>query len=305
LFLFLIQFNTDAQQLIPYCENNKWGYKQDSEVKIKAEYDSAFPFTGENSLAMVCIKNKSKTFPNQGSINENVQFDCFYINSLNQKFKIKDNRFTDSVFIFDNQVNIEKQYLKAGSCFKLIYKNKAFLISKSGKQLTNGFDNISKCCFSAFYMVENNLEFEGKVINLKGLIDTLGNKIIDTKYKQIKFDIEDSSIYCCIAILSNKQNDDVYDFNGALIYSNKKHIAFSSKNIHIMNVYEPKQGYLIESLKPKFSKIIEGTYFNYLGKNVAFMIDNDNWYLLNISSFEKQKINKKSFNKLMFHIISI
>ena len=254
---------------------------------------------------MVCIKNTQKKIVNHSSINENGQLDCFYINAINQKFKIKDNRFTDSVFVFDYQFNFERQYLDAVSCFKLVYKNKIFLISKSGKQLSNGFDNISKSCFSEFYIVESNLEFEGKVIILKGLIDTLGNKIIDAKYKHIKFNREDSSIYCCHAILNNKQNDDVYDFKGVLIFSCKKHIAFSSKNIHILNVYEPKQAFLIESLNPKFSKIIEGTYICYLGKNITFLIDNDNWYLLNITNFEKQKINKKSFNKSMFQIISI
>lgn len=302
---FFIQFKTVSQHLVPYFENKKWGYKLGSEVKIIAEYDSVFAFNKENQLALVCMRNEFKNSMNPASKNKKKQFDYFYINSLNQKIKIKDDRFPDSVFVFEKQVGIENQYLDTNSVFKLVFQNKVYLVSKNGKQLSSGFDNISKTIFSQFYNVENNFEFDGKLHHSIGLIDTAGNKIIEAKYKQISFNVEDSSIYCCSAIFNSNQNDDVYDFSGKLIYSNKKHISYSSKNIHIMKLYEPKSGFLIENTNPKYSKIIKGTDIYYLGDNNALLVDNNNWYLLNFTSFERHKINKKSFNNSMFLIFGM
>lgn len=195
--------------------------------------------------------------------------------------------------------------MDSNNVFKLLFQSKVYLISKNGKQLSSGYDNIIESENKLFYFSENNSEIDKNILKSIGLIDTLGRTLIDCKYKHIEFNSEDSSIYCCSAVFSNKQNDDVYDYNGKIIYTNRKHISYSSKQIHIMKLYEPKSSFLIENSEKNTSKIISGTEFHYISNDFGLLIDDENWYILNVKTFDKKKINKENFNKSLLTIFGI
>lgn len=276
-----------------------------SEIKIKAVYDSAFPFNKNNNLALVFVENKFKTTLNHLTGEEEKQFDYLFINSSNHKLSIKPDNFPDSISVFENQYELQNEYLDSNNVFKLLFQNKVYLMSKKGKQLSGGFDNITETKNKLFYFSENNSEIDKTILTSIGLIDTLGRTIIKCKYKHIEFNNEDSSIYCCSAVFSNKQNDDVYDYNGKIVYTDRKHISFSSKQIHIMKLYEPKPCFLVENSEKNTSKIIGGTEFHYIGNNIGLLIDDENWYIINIKTFEKKKINKEKFNNSLLTIFGI
>ncbi len=276
-----------------------------SEIKIKAQYDSVFPFNKNNNLALVYIKNKNNIKTNRLLGQEEIQLDYFYINSSNKKIKLKADNFPDSVSVFENQFEFQKQYLDTNAVFKLLFQNKVYLFSKKGVQLSKGFDNIIECKNRQFYIIENNSEIDKTILKSVGLIDVFGRELIKCKYKHIEFNIEDSSIYCCSAVFSNKQNDDVYDYNGKLIFTDRKHISFSSKLIHVMKLYEPKPSFLIENEKNNTTKTLIGNEFHYLGHNNVLIVDDDNWYIVNMITFERKKVKKENFNKSLFTIFGI
>ncbi len=276
-----------------------------SEIIIKAQYDSAFSFNKGNQLAMVCSKNLYNLKTNPLSGLEEIQLDYFYIDSSNKKIKLKANNFPDSVSVFENQFEFQKQYLDTNSVFKLLFQNKVYLFSKKGVQLSKGFDNIIECKNRQFFIIENNSVFDHNIVKVNGLIDTTGRELINCKYKHITFNNEDSCMYCCSAVFSNKQNDDVYDYHGKLIFTDRKHISFSSKQIHVMKLYDPKPSFLIENEKNKTSKTLIGNEFHYLGHNNALIVDDDNWYIVNMITFDRKKIKKENFNKSLFTIFGI
>ena len=170
-----------------------------------------------------------------------------------------------------------------------------YLISKKGKQLTEGYDNIYLYHNSNFYLLEKYTLVDGETVRIQGLVNADGKTIVNCKYKHITLNPEDSSMYCCSAVYSNRLNDDVYDYNGKLIYVNKKHIEFSSKKTHIYRVYEPKELLVIENENNKDLINIEGEKFKYLKNNKGIIKQGDTLYLLDILTGKKTKIDKSLY----------
>lgn len=281
-----------AQQLNLFASNNKWGYTKGSNIVIPAQYDTAFSFDKSMRIALVGNKNLFSKTTNPLTGEEQIDYDYFYINSFNQKIKVKDVNFPDSVTTLPNQMELSQNYLDEGGYFKILFQNKVFLFSKSGKQISEGYDDVYLSKFSKFYFTENYTEVDGKPTYIKGLIDTIGNVVAKNKYHDIKMNEEDSVIYCCSAVFSNKLSDDVFNYQGAQIYVNKKHIEFSSKNIHVMKTYEPSEAFIIENEKTKKTFTIEGQQFLYLKENKAIIVKKSDWYLLDLMTGKDKKVNK-------------
>lgn len=305
MFLF-IQYLADAQELKPVYVNNKWGYlNAKGETVIKAEYDSAYNFDSTTQIALVANKSEFNKTINPITGEEQQDFDYYFINSKNQKLKLKDENFPDSVSVFPNQQELNLNYLDSSSVFKILFQNKVFLFSKKGKQLSSGFDNVSVSLDQHLYFTENFIEVEKAPARIKGLINDEGQTIVKTKYHEIKINPEDSVVYCCSAVYSNKSNDDVFNFSGKLIYTNKKHIEFSSKHIHVMKSYEPVENYIVENDLTKKSYTIDGEEFMYLKQNKALIIHSGNWIMVDLPSGKEKKISKEKFFQNLNTLIEI
>jgi hypothetical protein len=253
-------------------------------------------FDKTNRVALVGDENPYIKITNPLTGVEELSLDYFFINESNNKIKIKSRKFPDSIYVFPNQEELQLNYLDSSDFFKVLFH-------KNGKQLSFGFDNIYQTELKSFFETENYVEVFKKNFRSKGLIDTLGNEIINCKYNKISFNKEDSVIYCCSAVFNSKSNDDVFDYTGHLLYTNAKHITFSSRHTHIMKEYEPKELYIIENDGSNKLQIVFGDEMVYLKDNNVLLINKNDWYLLDIVTLKKQKIDKESYFYNLFNLI--
>ncbi|MGZ8538472.1 MAG: hypothetical protein ACXWV9_09440, partial [Flavisolibacter sp.] len=235
-----------AQTILPFYENQKWGYQEKNKIIIASEYDTAFAFDKTNRVALVANKNELNKIVNPLTGEEEIAFDYFYIDRKNNRIKLLAEHFPDSMYVFPDQQELQTNYLDSSNYFKILFQNKLYLFSKKGVQLSNGYDNITRAKKSGFFETENNSEIDKKIIRMKGLIDSTGLELVKCRYNEVVINAEDSVIYCCSAIYNTKSNDDVYDYKGKMIYTNKKHIEFSSETIHVLKTYEPEETFIVE-----------------------------------------------------------
>ena len=281
--------------IIPFKNNGKWGYKRNSIEIISPEYDTAFAFDKTNQIALVANKSQFNKTVNPITGEEDFAYDYCYINQKNNKIKLIAEHFPDSMFVFPNQQELQFYYRDSSSYFKILFQDKLYLFHKNGKQLSSGFDNISETKAKGYFETENTVEFEKKLLRIKGLVDSTGFEVVKCKYNHVSVNKEDSSIYCCSAVFNNKLNDDVYNYKGKIIYTHPKHIAFSSKTIHVMKSYVPKEEYIVENTITGDTYYLDGQNFSYLRKNKALLINNDNWYVLDMITRKKQKVDKEDY----------
>ena len=213
-------------------------------------------------------------------------------------------QFPDSMNVFENQQELQIEYLDSSNFFKVLFQGKLYLCHKNGYQVSQGFDNIIESKAKGFFEVEVGTEFEKKLVRIKGLIDSTVKTIVKCKYKDVTINQEDSSIFCCSAIFNNKLNDDVYDYKGVLIYSNRKHIEFSSKTIHVLKTYLPHEMFIIENSILKEEHDFDGDSFYYFKKNKALLINKDNWYLIDIVTRKRMKVDKEDYFNKLFSLMS-
>jgi len=288
---------------LPYFENKKWGFKNDNHVVIKAEYDTVFGFDKNNQIALVSNRSEFNKEVNPLTGEEERVMDYYFINSKNRKIKLLIENFPDSIYTFSDQQELRYNYQDSSNYFKILCHQKLYLFSKKGKQLSFGFDNIQESNASGYFETENYSEYHKEVIRTKGLIDSTGLEVVKCKYHSIKINTEDSTIYCCSAVYNNKLNDDVYNYKGKLIYSSKQHIEFSSKFIHVLKLYEPKELFLVENALTNTSYEIEGNTFIYLKHYKAFIINKENWFLIDLKTKKKQKIDKEEYFQNLYNLI--
>ncbi len=292
-----------AQTLLPYSENKKWGFKEGQNTLIKAEYDTVFAFDKTNRVALVADKNEFNKKVNLLTGEEEVSFDYFYIDPKNNKIKLLAEHFPDSMFTFPDQQELQAVYSDSSDYFKILFQNKLYLFSKTGKQLSIGYDNINLSKTAGFFETENSSEIDKQIVRVKGLIDSSGLVIVKCKYHDISINKEDSSVYCCSAVYNSKSNDDVYDYNGKLIYTNRKHIEFSSKTLHVLKTFDPNEAFIIEDSQTNNQYEIEGSGFYYLKKNKALIVSKDNWFVLDLKTKKRQKVDKEDYFKNLYRLL--
>lgn len=291
-----------SQTITPFKDNNKWGYQKGSKTIIVPEYDTAFAFDKTEQVALVANKSQFNKEVNPITGEEEYAYDYNYIDSHNRKLKLLAEHFPDSMFTFPHQQELQYNYQDSSHYFKILFQSKLYLFSKKGKQLSSGFDNITETKAKGYFETENNVEFEKQLLRIKGLVDSTGFEVVKCKYNQVSVNKEDSSIYCCSAVYNNKLNDDVYNYKGKIIYTHPKHIAFSSKTIHVMKSYVPKEEYMIENTITGDTYYVDGDNFYYLKSNKALLINKDNWYVMDLITRKKQKVDKENYFSNLFII---
>ncbi len=199
------------------------------------------------------------------------------------------------MFTFPNQQELQFNYLDSSNYFKILFQSKVYLFSKKGKQLSSGFDNITETKAKGYFETENYSKFEKKVVRMKGLIDSTGFQVVKCKYHTVNINKEDSSVYCCSAVFDAKKNDDVFNFKGKLIYSSMKHIEFSSKTLHIIKSYSPREEFIVDNAQTGETYYLDGESIRYLKNNKAALIKNNNLYVIDLITQKKQKLDKEMY----------
>jgi hypothetical protein len=292
-----------AQTIFPFRENQKWGYQEKNKTIIAAEYDTVFAFDKTNRIALVANKNEFNKVVNPLTGEEEIAFDYFYIDHKNNKIKLLAEHFPDSMYTFPDQQELQSNYMDSSDYFKALFQNKLYLFAKNGKQLSNGYDNITVAKTSGFFETENNSEIDKKIIRMKGLIDSTGLMLVKCRYNDVAINQEDSVVYCCSAVYNTKANDDVYNYKGKLIYTNKKHIEFSSRTLHVLKTYEPEELFIIENDLTKENYEVSGNGFYYLKNNKALIVNKDNWFILDLKTKKRQKVDKEIYFSNLYKML--
>ena len=291
-----------SQVLTPFIENQKWGYKNEQKIIIAPEYDTVFAFDKTNQLAMVANKNEFNKSVNPMTGEEEYVYDYYFIDSKNNKLKIRAEHFPDSMYTFPNQQELQFNYLDSSNYFKILFQGKLYLCSKKRKQMSSGFDNITETKARGYYETENYAKLEKRIVRIKGLIDSTGFQVVKCKYYSVNINKEDSSIYCCSAVFDSKLNDDVFNYKGKLIYSSQKHIEFSSKTLHIIKSYTPREEFIIDNASTGETYYLDGESIRYLKNNKAALIKNNNLYLIDLLTKKKQKVDKDEYFQILYNI---
>lgn len=304
-FLLCISFPALwAQVPEPFRSGNKWGYRLNGEAIIPPQYDTAFPFDRTGSLAMVANRHPKRTEVHPLTGEEKQAMDYYFVDRHNTKLSLKPEQKADSVWTFPAQQELQLNYLSGSPVFKILYKRKVWLFNKQGRQLSQGYDDLYQAGRGErFFITETYSEWEGDIVRIKGLVDTSGKVIVNCEKKQIRINAEDSLIYACSAIFNRRLSDDVFDYNGRLIYSNSHHIEFAAKDLFIYRLYEPKEVFMAANRAGKDLYGIEGQRFYDLKHRKALIVDKENWFLMNLQTGKKQKINKEAFLALIYHFI--
>lgn len=292
-----------AQTLLPFHDNQKWGYQEKNKIIIAPEYDTVFSFDKTNQIALVANKNEFSKIVNPLTGEEEKAYDYFYINSKNNKIKLLAEHFPDSMYTFPDQQELQTSYQDSSNYFKILFQNKLYLFSKKGMQLSSGYDNIMASKTHGFFETENNSEIDKKIIRMKGLIDSTGLMLVKCKYNDVVINREDSMIYCCSAIYNTKSNDDVYNYKGKMIYTNKKHIEFSSGTLHVLKTFEPEELFIIENDLTKENYEVGGNGFYYLKNNKALILNKENWFVLDLKTRKRLKVDKEIYFSNLFMLI--
>lgn len=225
--------------------------------------------------------------------------DYYFIRRNNSRLTLKLPSSADSLSVFPAQQELSLDYLSASTVFKVLYERKVWLFNKQGKQLSGGYDNLFPAGGDArFFVTETYGEWDKEVVRVKGLIDTSGHIIVGCEKKHVRINTEDSVIYACSAIFNKRLSDEVFDYAGTLIYSNKHHIEFAAKDLYVYKLYEPKELFMVAN-RAKDLYGIEGQSFYNLNHKKALIVDRDTWLVVNLQTGKKQKVNKEAFLTLI------
>lgn len=249
---------------------------------------------------MAGVRNASRTEINPLTGEEKQGMDYYFIKRNNVMLSLKLQPSTDSISVFPAQQELSGDYLSASPVFKVLYGQKVWLFNKQGKQLSAGFDDIYAAATDhRFFITETYSEWDKEMVRVKGLIDTSGRTIVNCEKKHIRINTEDSVVYACSAIFNRRLSDDVFDYKGTLVYSNKHHIEFAAKDLYVYVLYEPKELFVVAN-KAKDLYSIEGQHFYDLKHKKALIVDKDSWVLVNLQTGKKQKVNKETFLALIY-----
>ncbi|MBS1634401.1 MAG: hypothetical protein JST26_00670 [Bacteroidetes bacterium] len=286
-----------SQSLSAFKEGTKWGFKNQSGIVIPAQYDSVMGFDAANRVCLVASKNAFNTVVNPLTGEEQADYDFYFINVQNRKIGILPEDFPDTVYTFKNQEELADNYLEHAPVFKILFNHKIYLISRQGKQLSKGFDNIYESTLRHFYITETYSEKNGQPLRIRGLIDSTGHVIASCRYRSIKINPEDSTVYCCSSASSGNLNDDIFELHGKLLYTNKRHIEYATRTRVVLKEYEPEEFYSFEDYDGKRLKTITGHGFYYLKHQKALVIQDEDWYILDMLTFKKTKVDKEQYFK--------
>lgn len=236
---------------------------------------------------------------------ESPQMDYYFIDRNNRRISLKTEAGKDSISVFPEQQELALNYQNALPVFKVLFHKKVWLFTKTGRQLSEGFDDLFPAGTDGFYITETYHEWDKEVVRLKGLVDQQGQTIVKYIKKHVHINAEDSLVYTCSAAYNRRLSDEVFDYRGKLVYSNQNHIEFASKQVYVYKLYDPKEVFVFGNQAGKDLYSIEGERFYYLKQKKALVVNKDTWLLVNLQTGKKQKINKSACLGLIYTFMEL
>lgn len=250
-------------------------------------------------------RSKAHTAINPLTGEESRLMDYYFIDQANRRIALKTEAGKDSTSAFPDQQELALNYQNPSPVFQVLFNKKVWLFAKTGRQLSEGFDDLFPAGTDGFYITEMYNEWDKEVVRQKGLVDKEGQIIVKCTKKQIHINTEDSLVYTCSAIFNKRLSDEVFDYRGNLVYSNKNHIEFASKQVYVYKLYEPKEVFVFGNQSGKDLYSIEGEQFYYLKQKKALVVNKDIWLLVNLQNGKKQKVNKSAYLSLIYTLTEL
>lgn len=298
VLVLLIGSASCAQNIVAFRnEDKKWGFKKGDEIIIEPQYDSTFGFDATQKIALVANLNPKKNFINPLTRELKKVYDFYYITDKNKKLFIILADKKTVVMELPNQQKLQKDYLQNLNYFKIYNDGKYYLFSKSGEQISGGFDNIYFTNHASFFITETK-DKSGTIF--LGLIDDNGKSIVPSSYSSISVNINDSLIVCCTAGIKASGNDDVYNYKGEKKMSYGRHIDYVTKEFIAFKIYEPVITFIIQYLNikednMKHERILKCEKVQYLGGDELLYKQGKNWYLYTILTEKKVNFDPKLY----------
>jgi hypothetical protein len=79
--------------------------------------------------------------------------------------------------------------------------------------------------------------------------------------------------------------------------------VFSSKTLHVLKLYEPNEHFIIENSITNDSYEIEGNSFYYIEHSKALVINKENWWVLDLKTKKKQKVDKEIYFRNLYNML--
>lgn len=277
-----------SQQLSPFKQNKKWGFKKGETIVIQPEYDSIFGFDPEGKICLVGNIDPLKRSVNSLTREVKIAYTFRYINEKNERLFFKAPFALDSTSEATPTKYCGALYQTEGNLIIACVSGKKILATKKGKQISKeGYDNIlySKVPGLLLFEIKNGR-------SLFGLMTNNAEQVIPPLYSKISFNIYDSVIYCCTAGSRSNGMDDVYNYKGEKVHTSNKHIQCAGKNFAIYRLFESENTYIIYDLKEKKEKQIKAEYIYYLKNDTIALLDND-WFFYDLKTEKKTPLDKK------------
>lgn len=286
-----------------YFHEGKWGYKQGDRILVSPQYDTAFAFDKYNKIALVANKNRLSKTINPLSGSEEIVYDYFFIDRNNHKIELKENASAKPIYTFDYQQDLHLNYLNTKDDFKIIYNSKVYLFTKDGKQVCYGYDDIQPSVSENMFIVEDVLSRFKETERVYGVITKTEGEILKPKFHGVKLNLEDSLIIACNAVFNYSLADEVFDFKGKLIYSNKNHIEYASKTLKVMKVFEPEEHYEFFKDASLKKNELSGEEFKLINYRKAIIIDKERLVLVDLETLKTKIVGKEKLQDNLNRLI--
>ena len=280
LGFILICFFTRSlnSQTLPFQEHGKWGIKEKNQILIAPTFDTILNFDEEGKVCMACYKVRTPS-PNKFIKTVTVSFSCHYLNKKNEKLRIKaEDHDTCSVFAYGK--NSFKHYTEHPNTLVVTVKGKRYLVNKEFKQLTfKGYHDIFTTVDPSFYLTYVMAENESVYA---GLISTDEKEIIPYHYSGIKINPVDSFIIACRAGLNNGTDDDIFNYQGKLVDSYRRHVELATKNYVIEKIFEPKEHFVIYNPKTKEERPLKADEVHFFEQDQILIKIKSDWFVYDL-----------------------
>lgn len=298
-FTVILPFTLPAQLIKPYSAGGKWGFKRNDSILIPAQFDTVFGFDKSKRIALVGNINPFTTTINPLSGETQAQIDYSYITPANRLVMVLPANFPDSISVLPDQQELKLAYQDSSDVFRILFHDKLYLFSKSGKQLSGGYDNISSTAAPTLFLTEQVSEYQKQTVRMHGLVNDSGKVIVKCRYHKVTINLADSLVYCCGVLPGKRANDDVFDRNGKLIYTTSGHLEYASKAIRIVKLITLENTYLIENIVLNKQFEAKGDKLVVLNAKEALVTDEKDWVVVDLYSGKKRKVDKEKYFSML------
>lgn len=216
-----------------------------------------------------------------------VSYACHYFDGAGKKLQIK-NSMGDTCTVFLMGKNTVNQYSTNGNVITVNAAGKKHLVNKNFRQLTTkGYHHVELSEEPGFYLCQQKSTSDNIYT---GLVNHNEEVVIPFRYSHIRFNTADSLIIACSAGFNT--SDELYDYEGKMLSSSRRHIAQANRHYMLQKVFEPTEKYYLLNRINGEEKELDADEVLLTGNEKILLRKKKNWYSYNNVTGEKTPVKK-------------